>query len=225
MVTRGDAISRIRNLLKASKEDAFLTDRMIYSVILKHAKYFIRRQDNEGKIMQYQTLFERVPCVDLIDVDKVEACCGDIKSKCIIKRTKDKLPLPFDGAFGPLFRSVTSIDGSNGMVETHPSTYTAIANSTRNKYNKTKYYWYLDGHLYFPNIHWDAVSIEAMWEDNVQYLKCVTEEESCIGIQEKPTNVPDYLFTEIEQQVLAEFGMSIQIPSDSKDNDENMTTR
>lgn len=100
MVTIGDSVSRVRNLLKAVKEDAFLTDRMIYSVILKYGKLYVQRQDNANKIMRYQTLFEVLPCVELIEVDKVEACCSSIKSKCIIKRTKDKLPTPMEGAYG-----------------------------------------------------------------------------------------------------------------------------
>ena len=67
MVNIGETISRVRNLLKSVKEDAFLTDRMIYSVILKYAKLFVQRQDNDNKIMRYQTLFEVLPCVDLIE--------------------------------------------------------------------------------------------------------------------------------------------------------------
>lgn len=56
--TIGDAVSRMRNVLKAVKEDPFLTDRFIYSVLSKYSKMLIRRQDNENKIMRFQSLFE-----------------------------------------------------------------------------------------------------------------------------------------------------------------------
>ena len=43
MTTVGEAISRVRNTLKAVKEDAFLTDRVIYYSIMKYAKALIKR--------------------------------------------------------------------------------------------------------------------------------------------------------------------------------------
>ena len=220
MVTIADTISRVRNALKGTQDDAFLTDRMIYSTILKFAKLYIKRQDNENKIMRFQSLFEVLPCVELVEVDKVAACCAGIKSKCIIKRTKEKLPDPMEGVYGPLFREITSIDGSQLMYKTYPGTYVAMSNSTNFKYNKALYYWYLDGYLYFPNIQWDAVRIEAIWDDNIHYLKC--SEDTCMIRQDQPTHVPDYLFAEIEQQVLAQFMGTMQIPADNKDDNQNV---
>ena len=222
MVTISDTISRVRNILKSVKEDAFLTDRMLYSVILKYAKLYVQRQDNANRIMRYQTLFEVLPCVELIEVDKVEACCSGIKSKCTFRRTKEKLPSPMEGAYGPLFRDVTSIDGSFMTYKTYPGTYLALAHSTNFKYNKTLYYWYMDGHLYFPNIEWDAVRIEAIWDDDIAYLKCNEPQDQCQIMQERQTHVPDYLFAKIEQQVLKEFGMMMQIPQETKDDSQNI---
>ena len=63
MVTIAETVSRIRNILKGVKEDAFLTDRLIYRVILKYGKLYVQKQDNDNKIMRFQTLFEVLPCV------------------------------------------------------------------------------------------------------------------------------------------------------------------
>ncbi len=221
MVTIGDSVSRVRGLVKGTKEDAFLTDRMIYSLLLKYGKLFIKRLDNENKIMRYQSLFKALPCVDLIDVDKVEACCSGIKSKCIIKRTKEKIPTVIDGTMGPLFRFISSIDGSIRVYRTYPATYTNIANSTNFKYNNTKYYWFIDGYLYFPNIEWDAVRIEAIWDDDISYFQCDTDDAKCTIRQLQSTSIPDYLFADIEQMVLKELGFMLQVPSDNKDDNQN----
>lgn len=222
MNTIGESVSRVRTALKSVREDAFLTDRQIYSLILKYGKLFIKRQDNLNKIMRYQTLFEVLPCVELIEVDKVEACCAGIKSNCKIMRTKDRVPQVMEGSYGPLFRDITSIDGSIVVYRTYPGVYLNMTESTTFKYNKTKYYWYLDGHLYFPNIEWEAVRIEGLWDDNVHYLKCLTEEEKCDYRQDQPTHIPDYLFAEIEQMVLKEMITTLQIPSDQKDDNQNI---
>ena len=44
MTTIGEAISRVRNVLKEVKEDPFLTDRTIYFAIQKYAKTLIKRE-------------------------------------------------------------------------------------------------------------------------------------------------------------------------------------
>jgi len=51
MTTIGEAISRVRNTLKAVKEDPFLTDRNIYFLITKYGKTLIKREDNQFRLM------------------------------------------------------------------------------------------------------------------------------------------------------------------------------
>jgi len=219
MTTIGDTISRVRNLVKGVKEDAFLTDRLLYSLIIKYAKLYIRRQDNENKIMRFQSLFETLPCVDLIEVDKIEACCSGVRSNCKIMRTKEKLPQVLEGAYGPLFRTISSIDGSQMVFKTYPSTYTSIANSTNYKYNNTKYYWYLNGYLYFPNVEWESASIEGLWEDSIQEFLC--DGDICEPRQSEQTHIPEYLFAEIEKNVLVELVGLIQTPVETQDDKMN----
>ena len=48
MTTIGEQY-RIRGQIKAESEDAFMTDRYIYSLIKKYAQLFMRRQDNANK--------------------------------------------------------------------------------------------------------------------------------------------------------------------------------
>ncbi len=215
----GYTVSRVRNGLKGVKEDAFLTDRYIYSVILKYAKALIRRQDTENKIMRFQSLFEPVPCVDLIEVDKVAACCGGIKSKCIIRRTKDRLPTLLEGSYGPIIRSVTSLDGSIIVTKTVPTIYTSMANLPSFKYNTNKYYWYLDGYLYFPNLEWEGISIEGLWDDNINFIKCNASD--CYKRQDDETHFPEYLFAEIEGLVRQELMGTLQIPAEKGDDSQN----
>ena len=213
--TIGETVSRVRNVIKGVKEDAFLTDRFLYSLVLKYAKLYIRRQDTENKIMRFQSLFEPLPCVELIEVDKIEACCSGIKTNCHIRRTKDKLPTVLEGAYGPLFRTISSIDGSIECFKTYPTTYTDMTSLTTFKYNQTKYYWYLNGYLYFPNIEWDAVRIEGLWNESVAMYTC--DGDVCVPRQDDVTHIPEYLFAEIEQNVLKDLTMLIQSPVEGAD--------
>jgi hypothetical protein len=164
MTTIGEAISRVRNTLKAVKEDPFLTDRVIYSSIIKYGQTLLKREDNQFRLMKISSIFQVLPYIELIDVDKVEAGCVGVYSECYFKRSKDKLPTILNGMFGPIIRTVSSIDGSIEMFRTDPGTWISITKSTTFKYNKRPYFWYLNGYLYAPNIDWDAIRVEAIFE-------------------------------------------------------------
>jgi hypothetical protein len=140
MTSVGEAISRVRNAIKAVKEDAFFTDRQIYFVISKYAKTFIKREDNQMRLMRMSSLFKALPYVELIDVDKVEAGCIGVYSGCYFKRSKEKIPAILNGMFGPLIRTLSSIDGSIELSRTEPGIWVAMTKSTTFRYNKNPYF-------------------------------------------------------------------------------------
>jgi hypothetical protein len=217
MTTIGEAISRVRNTLKAVKEDPFLTDRTIYFALLKYAKTLIKREDNQYRLMKMSQIFQVLPYIELIDVDKVEAGCLGVYSECYFKRSKDKLPTILDGMFGPLFRTVSSIDGTIEMFRTEPGTWVSITKSTTFRYNKRPYFWYLNGYLYCPNIDWEAIRVEAIFEGILD--TCDTAD--CQLIQDTNFALPEYLFAEVEQFVIKELTMSLSVPSDGPDDSQN----
>ena len=96
----GESISRVRNVLKAVKEDPFMTDRFLYSLIMKFAKTLIKREELASTIYKYTSLFKEIPCLELIDVDKVDECCAGIKTGCTIKRSKNKGAPPRTHKYG-----------------------------------------------------------------------------------------------------------------------------
>jgi hypothetical protein len=125
------------------------------------------------------------------------------------------------GYYGPLIRTISSIDGSEEMQPIVPSSYLPIINSTSARFNKTKYFWVLNDYIYFPNLEWDAVRIEGIFEDDISRWTC--EEDSCKLRQDDSFNVPDYLLGEIESQVLQEFGSLLQIPADTANDKQSLT--
>jgi len=217
MTTIGQAISRVRNTLKAVKEDAFLTDRTIYSSLLKYAQTLIKREDNQFRLMKMSQIFKVLPYVELIDVDKVEAGCVGVYSECYFKRSKEKLPNILNGMFGPIIRTTSSIDGTIEMFRTDPGTWISITKSTTFKYNKRPYFWYLNGYIYCPNIDWDAIRIEAIFDGQLDTCDTVP----CVLRQDDPFVLPEYLFSEIEQFVVKELTMTMQVPTDGPDDGQN----
>jgi hypothetical protein len=218
--TIGDVISRMRTQIKAVRQDAFLTDRAIYAFILKHAKWLMKREDGKNRLLAYSGVVQTMDFVELIEVDKVEACCTGISSDCKIKRTKEKMPVFMQGYNGPLIRSTTSIDGSESLQPTNPNSYLSMSKSKNFKFNMTKYYWYLNDYLYFPNLEWDAVRIEGIFEEDISMYTCAPD--NCIQKIDLLFNVPDYLFGELEAAVLKDIIAMYQIPSDASPDKQNV---
>ena len=218
MTTIGETISRVRNTLKAVKEDAFLTDRIIYSSLLKYAQTLIKREDNQFRLMKISSLFRVLPYIELIDVDKVEAGCVGVYSGCYFKRSKEKIPGILNGMEGPIIRTTSSIDGSIEMFRTDPGTWVSMTKTTTWKYNRNFYFWYLDGYIYCPNVDWEAIRMEAIFEGTIE--TCDTKE--CETRQNEPFSLPEYLFSEVEQFVIKELTMTMSVPIDSSDDSQNI---
>lgn len=217
--TIGDVLSRIRSQVKGVRQDALLTDRVIYSFVNKHAKWLMKREDSKNRLLGYSGAIQTLDFVELTEVDKVEACCTGLTSDCTIKRTKEKMPVFMQGYWGPLIRTIASLDGSVELQPTTPSQYLAMSRSKNFKYNKTQYYWYIDDYLYFPDIEWDAVRIEGIFEDDISSWSCDTD--SCIIRSDQTLNVPDYLFGEIESQVFKDLTGMLQVPVDPINDKQN----
>lgn len=218
MVTINEVISRIRGQVKAEVQDAFVTDRYIYSLVTKFAKFLMRRQDFANKLMKFNSIWNFLPYVELIEIDKVEAQCTGIKTGCTIKRTKDKLPDMIEGYWGPLIRTVSSIDSSIELQPTQPGTYTSITKTTSFRYNKKKYYWFLNNYLYFPDLEWDAVRVEAVFDDDISAWLCEGDEDKCQPRYEQELKIPDFLLSEIESQILNVMFNTLKIPGEDSDN-------
>jgi len=172
---------------------------------------FLYREDANMKLSKMKFIYSVLPCVELIEVDKVEACCSGITSDCMIRRTKEKLPGILKGYNMPLIGDVTSIDGSVKIIRTTSSQYTRKANSSDFTYNTAKYYWFMDDHLYFPNIEWDAVRIEAVIDG--ESLDC-GEVDPCIQAHDIGFSAPDHLFSTVQAEVIKDIAFLIQVPKD-----------
>jgi hypothetical protein len=61
MTSIGEAISRVRNTLKAVKEDPFLTDRVIYYSMIKYGQTLLKREDNQFRLMKISSIYSVLP--------------------------------------------------------------------------------------------------------------------------------------------------------------------
>lgn len=223
--TIGEVLSRVRNQIKAVRQDAFLTDRFLYSIVSKHAKWLMKREDSKNNLMKFNAIMQTLDKVELIETDLIEGNCIGLSTNITIMRTKEQIPVFMQGYWGPLIRQVTSIDGQIDFQPITPTQYVILSNSKNFKYNKTNYYWYLNDYLYFPDITWNYVRIEGVFEDDISRYKCsdCLNNYECIARQDQDFNVPDYLFGEIESNAMKDLAMMLQIPGDDVHDNKNIS--
>ena len=116
-----------------------------------------------------------------------------------------------EGPQGSLLRAVTSIDGSHDVYRTTPQLYLAMTKTSAFKYNKNRYYWIINRYIYLPNVPWDAISLEGIFDGNINEFLC---DNQCVQAQDQEFNIPPELFAQIEQQVLQEMGVSQNMNQD-----------
>ena len=223
--TIGEVVSRVRNQIKAVRQDAFLTDRFIYSIVSKHAKWLMKREDSKNNLLRFNSIMQTLDKVELIEIDRIEAGCINLSTNIKIMRTKNTIPVFMQGYWGPLIRQITSVDGQIDFQPIAPTQYAIISQSKNFKYNKTYYYWYLNDNLYFPNIQWQYVRIEGVFEDDIAAYKCsdCKNNYNCVVRQDQTFSVPDYLFGEIETNVLKDLSVMVQFPTDDVHDNKNIT--
>ena len=106
------------------------------------------------------------------------------------------------------------------LYRTEPGTYTSITKTTNFKYNKQKYFWYLDGYLYLPDCQWEAIKVEALFDGDISSYHCPPN-EACTIRQDQRLPFPQYLFSEIEQFVVKDLSLAMQVPTNGPDDSQN----
>jgi hypothetical protein len=221
MNTVGYAVSRVRNVVKSAKIESFLTDRFLYSLIMKYASTLMLRDSKNYNLFRNTGLFKEAQYVELVEVDKFEACGIELKTNCTIRRTAEPLAKITNLANGPLIRLVTTIDGSAVLNRTEPGLYANMTKTSGFKYNKQPYYWIVNNYLYVPNVDWEAIKITAMFEESISKYTCDGCDD-CVAEQDRDLMIPDSLFSEIEGMIQKELNVSLQIPMDNTSDNKNM---
>lgn len=209
MATLRKLVSDVRGLHKLLSSDAILTDRVIASELRSSAVLLIRRETNLRKLWNTSTIFETLPCLEMMEVP-ISECC-DYVDECSVSRSKYKLPKISEGNYQYLIQGVYSINAMGGMGK-------KFKEITINRYiNLLKlpiiinehYYWIIDDYLYISNPLLEAIRIAAFFEDDVssdiKFSDCcgqkASDEEYCKNPLDKEYGLPGYLQDQVKELV------------------------
>lgn len=216
-MTIGETVNQLKDLARLDNADIHFTDRDAYSLLKKHRAWLIKREDRKNRILKNTDIMQTNGCIELIEVDITECC--NINTCCKIKRTKDTLPEMVNADFGPLIGLVSPLDHTLALVPTSVKNWQNKQKLSTKRYDKSIYYWISNNYMYFPDLEWDFISIEAFFEDPV--LKCGTN-DNCTAMQDKKFACPEYLLGELLSSCLNDLNIHLQVPSQEKiDKNEN----
>lgn len=167
--------------------------------------------------MKLGYLFQTWKCVEVIPVPTIEECCG-IKSNCTIQRTKDKLPYMLVASWGPIIRTVSSLDGFTELTPITPPEWNRRQEDTNSKWDKSIYYYWDNGYLYFPNLEWKKLKVDALFEEDIdKYNHCCDEVDPCKTMLDNKFRIPKELLAVCVDNVNKEIrGYAEPIPDDNQ---------
>lgn len=208
MSTLRKLVSDVRSMHKLLSSDNLITDRVIASEIRNNTNLLVKRETNLRKLWATGTLFNTIPCLEMVEVPLSECC--EYADPCTIARSKFKLPRIAEGNYQYVIQGVYSINAMGGTGK-------KFKEITVNRYlnllklpiiKQESYFWIINDYLYVTNPLMQKVRISAFFEEDVpneiMFPECdcgtpqASNEEWCKNPLDKEFPCPGYL----EKQVL-----------------------
>ncbi len=207
MATGRKLVSDVRGMQKLLSTDALITDRVILSEIKNVRNLLVKRETNLRKLWATDTLFDSLPCLELMEVPLSECC--EFIDECTIARSKEKIPRIAEGNYQYVIQGIYSINALGGkgkkLKEVTVNRYTNLLKLPIIK--NEIYYMIVNGYLYITNPLLKAVRMAAFFEEDIpnelMFPDCdcgkqYTLDELCQNPLDKEFALPGYL----EKQVL-----------------------
>lgn len=219
MSSKRQQIETLRDKLKERGADTTYTNQFLYNVLSENAKWLVRREVTAGRIYVNNSFFQTLSCVDVIETSTVDDCCP-VKVNCKIYRTKNKLPEMWVDTSGPVLKSVSSVDGSTDFFYTNAITWQSKKNDPYQKMIDTKYSFFSDGYLWFPEHNPHKVNIYGFFMDDISTLEktcedCTDDKKPCERFLDTKFNIPEWLEAECMAKSLESIaGVTKRLPED-----------
>lgn len=226
MPTIGEVVSRVKNTLKVVHEDAFITDRYVYSVIKKHCESLLLKYNTLNIITNpelYSQLYvELEESQDLPDEVKNMA---DILIHGKLKKSVIKIPEIRSYMGKLLIQSVYSVDYFTQYQQLTLKELANFKNSFYRKFIKPLFYYIKDEYLYVLD-DVEKVMISAAFKDDVSvYSSNETGKQPCIRMQDSKFSYPENILTEAENFAVQEITMKYNIQTLPEKDDKQYNTR
>ena len=204
-----EIVSEIVNDLRALNIDDRISSRYVLSKLRGFLSLYIKRENDQRRLYNYDNIWLTVPCVKMIPSNDVE-CCGVRIPKCKLwMRSEKPIPELYRTGAGPAIKEVQSMRGD---IVFDKSTLKDFERSAKRRWqDKTvKYYWIENGHLVIPDTEIEYVTLIAYFKDKkagkllsgCPENECDPKDLTCSLPMDEDFDCPDYLEAQIKQDTI-----------------------
>ncbi len=192
--TNRDAISEVRNDLKALNIDEYLPNKYIHHKLLSIADTLVKRDSDNRRLFNQRHLYKTIPCFELELAS--DAFCCEFNLDVSILKSKEQLPKTLATIYKTGITVLPLLNINVTFVETTPVKYKQIL---RRPYSDPSiiYYWITDNYLFFPNTTIEAVKVEGLFTDIIAYNKLAKCNTKCYRLLDDEFICPDYLLSDV----------------------------
>lgn len=216
-MTNRQAINKFRKDLNERNADSGYTNQYLYNSLMVHAKWLIKRE--ASRIYGNTSLFQMLSPREIMAVSNVPDSVS-IKTNVKIYRTKNKIPEIWQDSFGPIIKSISSLDRSTSFMLISFSEWFNKIQNPYQKYSKEKYCIFEDGYLWFPKDNPHKIIMTAYFKDNVvgKHEECEDcEEGDCKKFLDAEFRMPEWIEGELFAKALEQVaGITKRLPEDAQ---------
>lgn len=223
----GEFVSRVVNGLNALTKDIHVSKRWILGIGRSKAESYIAQRWDEGSMVDDYSILTCIPCVEMIEVDKIE-CCDAAFALCgFLMRSKYRLPGLVYSSRGAIITQVSNVDNSIFYKRADIKTYRI---QSKRKYAKKLpgFYYVYDGYIYIPDEYIELVNVcyFTMKRKEALRLSACEPESTCDSVWDDDFVFPVKLIEYIVSETLQEASNKIRIPADERpDLDSNVKSK
>jgi len=221
-MTRGEAISRLRNAIREVNADSLFSNRYLWNMFETNSKVLLKQEAERGRVYSLSNIWTTI-CVEMESVSPIVCNCIYLPYDCMVARSKYKLPQLVEYSGGFIYRFIATPDLSKEFILVTPYQYSV---KSKIKHGLDRYAFIHDGYLYTPKHDYPLLSISGVFIGDTSRFNCSpTSTVGCKSALQQPTGLPDYLEEYVIKGCLQELGFTKQIPADEHPNNNTTQTQ
>ena len=209
-------VATIQNSLSSSSLDDYISEEYIYNIGVAKGQLLIKRETDSRKLFKITSLFQTLPCVEMISVSSSE--CGIALNCSTIQRSKKKLPKTYLSNFGSLIQ-VFNLNRDMDYKEISPVQFKNLS-LQKYKPRNSKSFWIDNDYLYIPDSEVELVMVSMLSPNlsDLEEFEDLNSGSNCSSFLDAEFPVPNYMLDIIIEATVSHIFNSKRLTKDENPN-------
>ncbi len=209
--------SLIITTLSSTNKDSKIPRRLALAVGESKAKTYISQKLNDRSLYREVNIYREIPCVEFIEISKVECPIISFRLCDTIYRSKEKIPELLWSKYGHTLKEIRTLDGNKVFLPITASQYRK--NKQRSQQATTLNFFYEDQYVYIVDEPLKMGNLYLLTQDLYELEQiCECSDKKCDSVWDFDFVCPDKLEEVIIQETLKQLMVTRQLPKDENPN-------